>query len=190
MLLDTASAVRRIRDFIKAKARTAVDYEANALKPEYDGFKILSCALSARNVGTVSFLWNDKTAAAMGDFWFDPKIPKVASNLKYEDRLTRKFYGGLRPRGWFWDTMLAAHVLDCRRGITSVKFQSYVLLGVGGYNDHIEPFLQSSKGKKINEAELEIDPGQLLQYGGEDALYEDKVAQVQMQKMEERVLTV
>ena len=185
ILLDTKQAVRRIRDFVKAKHTTAVDYEANALKPEYTGFKILSCALSSRKLGTISFLWNEETATAMSDFWFDPKIPKEASNLKYEDRLTR-FYYGRRPRGWFWDTMLAAHHLDCRRGITSVKFQAYVLLGVGGYNDHIEPFLQSSKGKKINEAELEIEPSQLLQYGGEDALYEDLVAIEQVKKMRER----
>ena len=183
VLLDTEQAVRRIRDFIKAQKRTAVDYEANALKPEYEGFKILSCALSSKTLGTISFLWNRKTAEAMEGFWFDPAIEKVASNLKYEDRLTRHFYGR-RPRGWFWDTMLAAHHLDCRRGITSVKFQAYVLLGVGGYNDHIEPFLQSSRGKKINEAELEIESSQLLQYGGEDALYEDLVAEEQIKKME------
>ena len=118
----------------------------------------------------------------MSEFWLST-VPKIASNLKFEERWTRHKLGhGIRR--WCWDTMLAAHVLDCRPGITSVKFQAFVLLGVGEYNDHIAPFFETVRGRCLNDAELEISLEHLLQYGGEDALYEEMVARAQWKQFE------
>ena len=183
--LDPDEAVPLIRQITEsADLPAAADYETNALKPEYDGAKILSCALVNRDVA-VSFPWHGNAIKATSRFW-KSDVPKIAAKLGFEDRWTRKMLGhGVRR--WYWDTVLAAHVLDCRQGITSVKFQSFVHLGVGEYNDHIAPFLEASEGSAINLAETEIEPRQLYRYGGEDSLYEYYLALKQIKLMNGRV---
>lgn len=179
VIKDTRKAAKEIIGIAEQEEVTAVDYEANALKPEYSGFKVLSCSLSVLGSNrAISFPWDSHTQEAMAKFWFG-KSGKVMSNAKYEDRLTRFLYK--RPiRNVYWDTMLASHVIDCRGGITSIKFQVYIWIGVGAYNDHIEPFLREARGTHINLADTEIDLDQLLTYGGEDSLYEGMVAQKQI----------
>ncbi len=185
VITDPDEAAESIWEIIKAKQPTAVDYEANALKTEYDGFKILSCSLSI--VGSnkaISFPFHGKAIKSLGEFW-KSKLPKIASNMKYEDRVT-KWYYGFWPRGWHLDTMLMAHFLNCRPHITSIKFQIFVRRGVGAYNDHIEPLLRSAEGRRLNDAEFTIDTRQLLQYGGEDSLYEGMVAIDQLKELKQR----
>lgn len=186
VVTDTDEAAERLYEIIKLKSLTAADYEANGLKVEYSGFKILSCAVSV--VGSnraLSFPFSGKVIKVLGEFWKDKKIPKAASNLKYEDRLT-KWYYGFWPANWYLDTMLMAHFLNCRSGITSLKFQIFVRRGVGAYNDHIEPLLRGAEGRRLNDAEFTIDKRQLLQYGGEDSLYEGFVAEDQLKELKQR----
>ena len=177
--MDDFKAAKMIREITRMNKPTAADYENNALKPEYKGAKILSCSLSVMgSKSAISFPWGRRVREAMAGFWFS-MVPKIATNAKHEDRWTRKEYGR-RIKNWYWDTMIAAHVLDCRPGITSLKFQVYVLRGVGEYNEHIEPYLAASKGQHINLAETEIALEDLLMYGGEDGLYEGEVAECQI----------
>jgi len=87
---------------------------------------------------------------------------------------------GHRVRNWYWDTMLASHVMDNRPGITSIKFQSFVLLGQSSYDDHIKKFFQSPKGEERNQIDL-IDMDDLLLYNGLDSLLQYKVGIKQME---------
>lgn len=179
---DEDLAVKKILRYAREERPVAADYETNGLKPEYEGFEILCCSLSTMGSGkAIAFPWTRKTRKAMKRFWLSD-TPKIASNLKYEDRVTRHEYGGLVIRNWYWDTMIAAHVLDCRPEVTSIKFQSYVYLGVREYNAAIEPFLKAPKHKHLNTAKENIDPSQLMQYCGEDSLYEGLVAEKQIGK--------
>jgi hypothetical protein len=103
--------------------------------------------------------------------------------MKFEDRWCRAKLG-CGVKNFVWDGMLAAHVLDNRPDITSLKFQAFVRLGVGDYNSHIEPFLRSKdKGgnepNRIREAKLD----DVLMYCGIDSLLEFKVARLQMKEM-------
>jgi hypothetical protein len=75
--------------------------------------------------------------------------------------------------------MLAAHALDNRPGITSLKFQVFAMLGMGSYDDHIKPFLKTKGKLRLNHID-EIDERDLLLYNGLDSLYEYKLAQLQM----------
>ena len=81
--------------------------------------------------------------------------------------------------------MLAAHVLDNRPGITSLKFQAFVLLGQENYNSHIKPFLKAKKGSKFNRIH-ELDLNDLLLYGGLDSYLEYWVAMKQIKLLEKR----
>jgi len=98
-----------------------------------------------------------------------------------EERWTLKTFGH-GVTNWGWDTMLAAHCLDNRPGICSLKFQALVRLGVPSFNETTEPYLANVKGSPYNRID-EIYPPALLLYNGMDARLEYKLAMVQMKDM-------
>lgn len=161
----------------------AVDYETTCLKPEYEGAEIICCSMS-NGRQTIAYPWAGEAIEATSQAWRSP-VRKIASNLKFEDRWTRYFLKhGITH--WYWDTMLAAHILDNREGICSVKFQAFVLLGLKSHNDHIEPLLDCKGTKHINRIR-ELDMKDLLVYNGMDALVEWLVAKKQIQLMKRRI---
>lgn len=157
----------------------SVDYETNCLKPEWPKAEVYSIAIS-NGQRTVSFLWTKSNAAIVGEFLQQGHIKFIAANLKMEERWTRKLFGH-GVANWQWDTMLAAHCLDNRKGICSLKFQLFVKLGVPVYNENVEPYLKSDNGP-YNRINL-IEPKTLLTYGGIDALGEYKLAMLQRKEM-------
>jgi uracil-DNA glycosylase family 4 len=179
LLYDADDVLTAIEEIDSEGGWVAVDYETNCLKPEYPKARIYSCALSNGH-RTVSFPWCSVVAEGMTEFFRSDRTKKIASNLKFEDRWTRKMLG-TRVRNWGWDTMLAAHCLDNRRGICSLKFQSWVKLGVPTYNEHIAPYLSSGKGHYNSIEKIELDD--LLFYGGMDGLLEYRLAMVQMKEI-------
>jgi len=78
--------------------------------------------------------------------------------------------------------MLAAHCLDNRPGICSLKFQSLVKMGVPIYNRHLEPYLESHGDGHYNRIQ-EISHKDLLTYGGLDSLLEYKLMRIQRKEM-------
>lgn len=167
-----------------ARGAIAWDYETNMLKPDGPDARIHSCSVAwGREVPErcIAFPWHGEAITAMGELLRSP-IPKIASNLKFEDRWTRKEFGH-RVRAWAWDTMLAAHVADNRESITSVKFQAFVRLGVPLWNDKVEPFLKTRGNDKVNAILRQINIDDLLLYNGLDSLLEFRVATAQMQEL-------
>lgn len=181
IVYDSDVAAQRIRKCIELGGLTAFDYETNMLKPDWPEAEVWSASICWQGKKTFAYPWKGAAIEASREYLHSP-LPKIASNLKFEDRWTRKFFG--RPvRAWHWDTMVAAHVLDNRPGVTSIKFQSYVLLGMPCYNEHIEPFLESPKDKRVNRI-AEIETRQLLLYNGLDSLLEYKAFEVQSKLMQ------
>lgn len=183
--LDSGKAAVWLREVVRRGGRGAVawDYETNMLKPDGPEADIVSCAVTwgrRRPERTMAFPWRGEAVQAMGELLRSP-IPKIASNLKFEDRWTRKAFGH-RVRGWAWDTMVAAHVLDNRQAITSVKFQAFARLGVPVWNKGVEPFFHSRPGEAVNRIS-EVDVRDLLLYNGLDAFLEWGVAAHQMTEM-------
>lgn len=190
-----AKEVKRVMDPDKAAAwlrkcatqeRGAIawDYETNMLKPDGPDARIVSCAVAWGRKDPercIAFPWTGDAVVAMGELLRSP-IQKIASNLKFEDRWTRKAFGH-RVRAWVWDTMVAAHVLDNRPAITSVKFQSFIRLGTPVWNEKVEPFLKSKGDATTNKIFEQIDIYDLLTYNGLDALLEFRVAVDQMNEM-------
>ncbi len=175
IITNTHHAVSLIKEITKANKPTAVDYEANCLKPEYNGARIKSCSM-CNDKRTISYLWYGDAIAATDEFLRSP-VPKIASNMKFEERWTR-FFLRHSVNNWFWDTMLAAHVIDSRSDITSIKFQSFILLGAVPYDRHIKPYLTTTNKNHINRID-ELPISELLLYGGLDALYEYEVSKIQ-----------
>jgi DNA polymerase len=178
-----SQAAKIIREMIQKGGATAFDYETNCLKPDGEGTELVSCSVCWRGRRTISYPWQGEAIEATDELTKSP-LPKIAANLKFEDRWTRAKLGH-RVRNWFHDTMLAAHVLDNRPDITSLNFQSFVQLGQEPYDTHIKPFLRQKKNSHFNRIH-ELDLNDLLMYGGLDSYCEYWLAMKQRQLFKER----
>lgn len=171
VIMDPETAAKCIRKFVNIEHPVAFDIESDGLKPESDDIEIVTASMSDGKF-TFAFPFHGEAITAFKEF-VSSRTPKLGYNTKFETRFIRKKLG-LRVRNWIMDGMIAAHVLDNRRGITSLKFQSFVLLGQPSYDDSIKPYFKSKGSNKRNRIR-EIDIHQLLTYGGLDALLEFKV---------------
>ena len=113
---------------IKKGDTIAFDYETTGLRPYRKGHRIVSVGISNGEWCYAGEMTNDfarkwKFALQAED------IKKTAFNMKFEHQ-----WGlwclGVETRGWVWDPMIAAHIVDNRRGICSLEFQTYITLGV------------------------------------------------------------
>lgn len=165
---DPVYAANWLRLIGRKGGTVAFDYETNCLKPDSEHAGIWSCSVCWRGEKTVAFPWVGEAVVAMGELLADPSVKKIAHNMKFEERWTRKQFGH-GVKGWEWDTMLAAHLLDNRRQICSLKFQSFVRMGVSSYDDSVAPYLKAENSRasnRIREANLR----DVLLYNGMDAL--------------------
>ncbi len=78
--------------------------------------------------------------------------------------------------------MLAAHCIDNRSEICSVKFQAFVLLGLADYDSHIAPYLKSKTANGVNRIR-DLEEEDLLMYNGLDSLVEYIVMERQKEIM-------
>lgn len=178
---DAAARLRRYRAGI-----IAFDFESTTLKPDTSETELVTCSVCWEGEETIAFPWMGRAKAALMDLLDNPDVGKIASNAKHEDRWTlRKLGIEIARLSWVWDTMLTAHSLDVRKGITGLKFQSFVRLGAPDYSHHIEPFLIPKKAKGGNAVNRvkDIEIRQLLRYNGLDSLLEFGVAEHQAKEM-------
>lgn len=178
-LIYEPKEVKRFIEKMSEAKITAFDYETTCKKPEYKGAQIVSCSISdGKETAAFPFVYV-KTIQSIKrqfrDYLHSTHTGKIGSNIKFEDRWSNHFFQerGI-VRGWKFDTMLGAHFYDCRRGITGLKFQAFVQLGVLTYDDAVSQFLSAdeSKGNKINRIMDDVSMEKLLTYNAEDSLYE------------------
>ena len=116
----------------------------------------------------------------------NPKVGKIAANMKYENNWLDVFHG-IQVNPWKFDTMQAAHILDNRPGITGLKFQAYVRYGLLGYEDEIKPYLTSKGSNEPNRILELISSAEGLRklriYNGIDSLMEYRLALDQMKEL-------
>lgn len=178
---DVAGRVIHERWVTGCVTPTAFDFETNMLKPDHPQAAIVCCSMSDGH-RTIVFPWVGSVVEAFKQFLRSP-TPKVASNKKFEDRWCRRLLK-IAPRNWDWCTMLAAHVLDNRDGISSIKFQSFVRLGQEQYDDKVGPFLKADEdGGYAQNRVRHCDPTALMLYCGLDSLLEALVADHQKKEM-------
>lgn len=176
-----SQAAKAIRDMIRLATPVAFDYETTCIKPEEIGAEIVSCSICQNGKRTIAYPWEAEAIDASTEL-FKSKIACRGANIKFEDRWTRRKLG-FGVKNWVWDTMIASHVLDNRSGITSVKFQSFVKLGVEGYDAHIKPYLKAKKNKRINRIK-ELPINDVLLYNGIDSIVEWNLSEIQIKEMQ------
>jgi len=125
------------------------------------------------------------------DLLINPKIGKIAQNMKYEETWSVVKLG-VSVENWIWDTMQASHILDNRTGITGLKFQTYVQFGIVDYSSEVDPYIHAGDSKNANSfnkiMELISKPGgkeKLLKYNGYDAINEYRLADKQRLDIED-----
>jgi len=176
---STKRAKKLLEDLSTKSGYLAWDYETTGLKPDRQKQKIVSVSFCYNGKKTFAFMMRPGLQEALKAVLTNPRLKKIASNLKFEERWTLAKYG-YSVAGWYWDTMLMAHCIDNRSYITSVKFQAFVLLGIGDYDSHIKPYLRSKFSNTLNQI-FELDKKELLLYNGMDSLLEYKVMEIQRQ---------
>jgi len=176
---DPEKAARSIRKW--REGPVSFDYEGTCLKPETTGAQIVSCAICFGGKVAIAFPWLEPARSATLELLANRKVPKIGANIKFEDRWTRA-EGGI-VRNWLYDTMLGAHWMSNRTGITSVEFQQYALLGFKPYSGKVKRFLKSRKGSSVNEVLNQIGIMDLLRYNALDALVEYLIARQQIKIM-------
>lgn len=173
--LNADEAVPIIDDITQACRPAAFDYECLSLKPEAPGTRLLTCAVSD-GTRTVGFPMAPSTADAMRRFLTSP-CPKFGANAKFEERWSRRHLG-VRVNNWVWDVTLDAHVLDNRKGVTSVEHQTFRRLGIAPWDAEVEPYIHSEHAMDLNTLH-KCPLRQLLTYNAYDALYEYHVCREQ-----------
>lgn len=188
---DQVEIITDLRPLRNLRGPVAVDFETTGRKPHAPGHRV-ACASVTDEDGCRAFLMPDTKVerAPFLEFLGDGGVLKIAHNEKFEDAWAR-----VRLRqavdGWHWDTMLAAHVLDNRRGVTGLKFQTYVNFGLVDYDSEIEPWIHNkdkdnnSFNKVLDLIKDEEGCRMLLKYCGMDSIFTRRLAHKQMREVQE-----
>ena len=180
LMHDPERAAKFIRKVERVGGRIAFDYESNTLKPDPEHASLRACSICWEGERTVAFPWLGAVVPAMRELLASKSTAKFGANIKHEHKWTAKKLG-VWVRNWKWDVMVAAHVIDNRDGIVSLKFQGFVLDGVSPWNTNLDKLLKSEDGtgNGVNRIK-DISLDDLLLYNGLDSLVNYKVAIRQM----------
>jgi uracil-DNA glycosylase family 4 len=168
--------------------RIAIDFETTGLKPQSKGHKVVCAAIADSRERSRAFPVTPVTKPPLRRVLRTPRIQKVGQNIKFEQLWAGERLGA-EIQGWAWDTVLASHLLDNRRGVCSLEFQSYVQLGLLGFKDETSDMLAGVDPKNANsknQAEL-IPPNVLKMRCGMDALATYRLAQKQEEQMNDEL---
>lgn len=166
----------------------SIDLETTGIKPHRKGHRIVCASVAYDEDNCYSFLLPDgrKEKQPFIDLLINLNIKKMAHNMKFEHTWIKE---RLRVEvvNWYFDSMIAAHILDNRQGICGLKFLSYVMLGIGDYSSDIEHYL-TSPGKDCNEFNKVIELSKnnkekLLTYCGLDTIYQYRIAVEQIKQI-------
>lgn len=179
ILLSYTAVTDNLKQLLKKKSKIYFDYETTGLKPHRKGHKIVTIAyaVSATEAYAFPFQWKDHFTKdelkKITNLWKqvleDRKIKKMGHNTPFENMWSRIIIDAV-VKGWSWDTMNTAHILDNRPKFSSLKFQSYIKFGIRPYDKHIKKFLESANETEFNTVE-KVPFKDLLEYNGFDCLY-------------------
>jgi uracil-DNA glycosylase family 4 len=154
----------------------AFDYETTNVKPYDEYFEITHIQFGKEKSAYVinESLWQTypvwrKIKQFVKWFLENKSIHKIIQNDKFEDLCSRYVFGTKRIVNSDCP-MLATHVVDERRGCTSLDFQNLTRFGIPPYSDTVKTYLQKKekddKVNRIREAPYE----DLITYAGLDVI--------------------
>lgn len=177
--------LKQIIPKLKKATLLSFDYETTGIKPHRPEQELIS--VSAAISKDECYTWiNDKIKTKLWRNVLKSKVPKTAHNLQFEEMWSREKIG-TEVNNWKICTMNAAHCLDNRKGITGLKFQTYVNFGIPDYDSHISPWLSTkiddfgaNSLNKIKEFIKLYGTKDILKYNGLDSIFGLMLAQKQL----------
>lgn len=135
-LIDYPSAIAALENCLQTDTVIAIDFETTGLTMYREGHKTVSFgwanAHGAWAVPVQHPYWKpqqqQKVLSLVQSILKKRKIGKIVHNISFEYPWAKQVLKA-EPRNVFWDTQLAAHVLDNRANFTKLKFQSFVSWG-------------------------------------------------------------
>ncbi len=184
--IEDLSVLREI-----TSTQVAIDYETTGIKPHAKGQRIVCASVAVDENTAYAFLLppTRKARKPFLDLLANDSIGKMAHNMKFEENWSAV---KLRQpvKGWDWCSMIAAHILDNRQGITGLKFQTYVNFGVIDYASEVTPYLDSKNeknGNALNDVQRLLESKKktrmLLKYCAMDTITQYRLAQKQIKQM-------
>lgn len=177
-------------DLAEKSQLCAIDFETTGKKPHAEGHKVVAASIAFNADEVYAFMMPEsrRDTDSFTSILEDKKIAKIAQNMKMEDSWSY-FRLNAEVRNWLHDTMLGAHTLDNRKGVTGLKFMAYVIFGIVGYDDDVSAYLdgedeEEEKGANAFNKILELValPGgkeKLLKYCGWDSVITFRIFQLQ-----------
>lgn len=167
----------------------AFDIESTGLKPyNKEDHKIVSISFCGEwnKAWAIPMPTEPKHLRLLKRLLEGPDIKKIAANMKMEDNWLVTLLD-INTDPWFFDTMQAAHILDNRPNINSLKFQAYVRFGTPNYDQEVSPYLKSPHPNVPNKIMELISTKEgfrkLLLYNGIDSLSTFRLAMIQMKEI-------
>jgi len=166
-------------DHIIEKANLiAFDYETNGKKP-YDNEGVIVCMSISYAARTLAFpIFEDAGfLERIKKILTNEKIKKISHNMKFEQNWTR-FCLGYSVEGWLFDTIISAHILDNRKGVTGLKFCTFNNFGITDYDSDTAQYIETSGKDPYEKNKLAFVfwrragiRDQILQYCAMDSFY-------------------
>jgi uracil-DNA glycosylase family 4 len=168
--------MKRVFNWISNLKEVSVDYETTNTKPYDKHFEITHISFSNEKVAYVinESLWlNYPIWRTIKKFmkWLleNHSIHKIIQNDKFEELCSRYKFNIKQIKNSDCP-MLATHVVDERRGCTSLDFQNLTRFGIPPYSDTIKSFLKKkTKNDKVNRIR-EAPYDDMITYAGLDVI--------------------
>jgi uracil-DNA glycosylase family 4 len=155
----------------------SLDYETTNANPYDSSFEITHISFSTKSYAWVfhESLWENNESiwetikTHMKIILTNPNILKIIQNAKFEDQASRYIFG-IKKLVNSYCTMLATHVVDERRGCTSLDFQNLTRFGIPPYSETVKPHLiPKTKDHKVNTIR-KAPHDDLILYAGLDVI--------------------
>ena len=168
--------MKRVFNWVGHLDEVSVDYETTNTKPYDEHFELVHISFANEKKAYVinESLWKTypvwrQIKAFMKWLLENKSIHKIIQNDKFEDLCSRYIFNIKRITNSNCP-MLATHVVDERRGCTSLDFQNLTRFGIPPYSDTIKAFIQKKeKNDKVNRIR-EAPYDDMITYAGLDVI--------------------
>jgi DNA polymerase I-like protein with 3'-5' exonuclease and polymerase domains len=190
-LLKIDDVLDKISELKDAGGYQAIDFETTGLKPQAEGHKVTSMAIST-DAHSWSFpidyreYWNDdeweEIVDAVSEYLSEKNVKHIAHNKNFENVWGRHILESKKYVNYC--TQATQHILDHRKGTKSLKYQIFKRWGLHSYEKTASRYISSDGGansfNKMDEMPL---PEQLL-YVGIDAFCTMKLFKEQRKELQ------
>jgi len=134
VVLNTVGECVKALKELNNKKIIAFDYETTGIKPynKEHAIKMVGIADGTYSYAMPFFNNSPEFMEAYKTLMTNPNVKKIAHNAKFEYVWT-KVKLGFDVFPLYWDTMIAAHIIDMRDGVVGLKMQGYLQFGDAGY---------------------------------------------------------